>query len=182
VWDTRTEGLFLPPGAGDDANTLRVLAAAYAQEIPIRVLKPTDKAALAKLKIPAGARTLLEAELAAGNAVILPEQAPVGAGQYGWLRVDPQDGLALGMMETGRGQDAVEYLFVLETTGVACAWQARMDTGRRLDFAQLHKCYIVGAASTLGIGAGLTLEYALAAFLGGQVAGMHDAPGPVRGR
>jgi hypothetical protein len=188
VWDTRTEGLFLPPGAGDDANTLRVLAAAYAQEIPIRVLKPADKAALAKLKIPAGARTLLEAELAAGNAVILPEQAPAGAGQYGWLRVDPQDGLALGMMETGRGQEIVERIIIASATGLACFFAIDWSQGRPPNPRQLMVCGLAGAAGGAQLSAAMTAQNAGWILLGGALsgaaggAGVANPPGPVRGR
>jgi hypothetical protein len=188
VWDTRTEGTFLPEGVGDGANTLRVMAQAVAQKVPLRALAPGDRAALAKLKIPAGARRLVEAELAAGNAVILPERTPAGAAQYGWLRIGAQDGLSLGIMETGRGQDFGERAIISIVTGMSCIAAARQAQGGPLTGRQIAVCGAAGAAAGLGLAAGATAASAsqlfAAALLGGGAtgAGVANPPGPVGGK
>ncbi|MEX2536291.1 MAG: hypothetical protein WD273_11915 [Trueperaceae bacterium] len=96
VLDTNAEALLL---AGRLPDMEVVNASEFSLSAPVVL---TENAG----SVPPAIRSLIEADLAAGYVVVLP-QTPEG--QLAWWRVDPVSGQTLGMGETGWGQAFTEY-------------------------------------------------------------------------
>lgn len=71
------------------------------------------------MKIPADALPLLQAELQAGNVLILPETMPTGVHEFGWWRINPTTGETLGINQSGMGAATVEYAVLLRSVAFA---------------------------------------------------------------
>lgn len=96
------------------SGVVRVFAEAKARGVATLVLAPGG-ARTAPPKLAAEPTRLVEAALAAGQVVIIPER-PVrlgGRDRTGWWLVDPATGATRDQMDDGGGSTMTEYAFVL---------------------------------------------------------------------
>ncbi|MFN2433319.1 MAG: hypothetical protein ABR599_11005 [Gemmatimonadota bacterium] len=114
--------LALQPGAREAANALRVLDEAERSAVPLRVVRPQEPVAAEELQLAPEDRALVEAALARGETVIVPERSVEldGRPRTGWLRVDAE-GNALGILQGGGGQTTVEHVLTAFLAGAIVA-------------------------------------------------------------
>lgn len=110
TWETLTEGSMLVPG-GQQTGAADILAQAKTEGIALKTLRPGDSTD--GIDIDARALPNLEAELARGYAVLVPERRPQGLEHTAWWRVHPSTGETLGQMDDGRGIEVTEYQMML---------------------------------------------------------------------
>jgi hypothetical protein len=132
--------------------------------------------------VPKDERARVEADLAAGYAVVLPRQAASGGRSApGWWRVDPATGQTLGMDGHGRGAAIIEYtlnfhiVFAVCLAGGAAAGKAGGSTpsGER-DVAGNRRAIIICAFVAVGFAAMapmLATTSALKVIVGGVATG-----------
>jgi hypothetical protein len=168
VVDTTVEAMLRDRGA-PTWNTGELLAVSPAQDVAWRRVAQVDD--LDGLAIDAEVRASLAAELDAGHVLIVPERSIELAGRqlYGWWRIDPVTGQALGVMDSGRGQAMVEYGLILLTGVTAFFGCAGANPGGNSGTknAACFACAALAAfaaAVVLGVIAGGTLG----ALLGGS--------------
>lgn len=98
-------------------------------------LRTPGEARAAGVKLPAETLARIEADVAAGNVVVVPKRPAVVDGRpfAGWWRIDPSTGTTLDIGETGAGVSAFEYIDPL-MNGAAfatlCAMIAAADRRR----------------------------------------------------
>lgn len=193
VWET---GVEMVPGeirdqqAASTVNTFEVFRRAREQGIGVKVIAPSggDKLAEAMAGLDPQIRTILEHDLEAGFAVIVPASRPEGISMTGWWRVDPVTGTTLGMTSDGFGQDVVEYL--IEVTGIAFnmvqALGGLMKCEQLTDDVQKMCCLVeahINNVAGLGFGSlmGATVGSAGAALFDIVNFGMTEATGAAFG-
>ncbi|MFN8493940.1 MAG: hypothetical protein U0350_40450 [Caldilineaceae bacterium] len=154
VWETHTEGILLSPSETAARSTISLFRQAKLNATKLLVLKPTDEAKIARLQIPTSAQMGIQHELQAGNVLVLPESMPKDAAQFGWWRVDPRTGEALGVMDGGAGQSTVEYVMILiNTVGSTAACLQIAGADGKLSTKDALGCglfAIVGGATGVG--------------------------------
>jgi Transglutaminase-like superfamily len=96
-------------------------------------------------QLPAAARVLALADLAAGYAIVVPPAAPAGTAVT-WWRVDPQTGETLGMGLAGGNvqTETVIQMFVTLINGVGCFMNMPPGSG--------HGLILIGCVAATGIG------------------------------
>jgi hypothetical protein len=96
----------------DAFNTLRLIATATSEKVPMRTIGPDQKEALASVSVPASIEAVLDRDLADNRAIVAPEHLinMNGKQTYGWWSVERDTGYAIGKMELGGAQDLTEYL------------------------------------------------------------------------
>jgi transglutaminase-like putative cysteine protease len=100
----------------------RVFEEAQQQDIPVRVLTPGASNA-APLSLDEAARLRIEAALADGYTVIVPERS-VAIGntvRSGWWLVDPKTGATQDQLDDGRGTTLVDYAFTIARIMICAA-------------------------------------------------------------
>ncbi|HEY3883576.1 MAG TPA: hypothetical protein VGL62_00105, partial [Vicinamibacterales bacterium] len=109
IADTAAEVVATSGDLDHSSNTLRIVASADSQRLRLIALFKTPAAAK-DLRMPADAAARLQADVAAGFAVVMPSamQTLDGQSRIGWWRVEPGSGTALGIMDTGFHQDDTE--------------------------------------------------------------------------
>jgi hypothetical protein len=125
VADTMAEAMFAVGCrvCGVPESVAEVEAAAQKSGTPWIVIRTADDAAWRQVKVGSDARQRMLDDLRAGYVVRLPANPVLVNGRplTGWWRIDPRTGDALGVMESGQGQSATEYiqLAALFFTGAA---------------------------------------------------------------
>jgi len=132
--------------------------------------------------VPKDERARVEADLAAGYAIVLPRQAASGGRSApGWWRIDPATGQTLGIDRHGRGAAMIEYtlnftiVFAACLAGGAAAGKAGGSTpsGER-DVAGNRRAVIICAFAAVGFAAMapmLGTTSALKVIIGGLATG-----------
>ncbi len=130
-------------------NTLRLIAAAKAQQVPVRAIGPDQKSMLNSISVPPSIKSVLESELADNNALVVPIAlvSMQHTHSYGWWSVDRRTGYAIGKMELGGAQDLSEYTNLQQSIP---DWS---HTAANL-FGNFLKCYFGAASSVLATGSG----------------------------
>jgi hypothetical protein len=130
-------------------NTLRLIAAASAEKVPMQTIGPDQASALASLSVPAPIKAVLAGDLGDGRTIVAPQHLIEmnGTHTYGWWSLERDTGYAIGKMELGGAQELAEY------TGLQ---------GRIADAAQIAgkmmgdilRCYMGGIGGVLAGGSG----------------------------
>lgn len=127
VADTIAERLALN-GSSTAENTAAIFAAASAQGIGAVVVRHSEAASM-PAGLPADVLARIRADLSAGYEVVMPKRMVTFAEgpRIGWWRVTPDDGLSVGVMDTGFRQGLSEYkvgraLLFGAVLGVAWVW------------------------------------------------------------
>lgn len=130
-------------------NTLRVVAAANSQKVPVQAIGPDQKSALGSISVPAPIKSVLESELADNKALLAPTAlvSMQNTRSYGWWSIDRRTGYAIGKMELGGAQDLSEYTNLQQSIP---DWS---HTAANL-FGNFLKCYFGAASSVLATGSG----------------------------
>jgi hypothetical protein len=178
VWETAMEGLVVP---GDDrrrTNTFFAVDVALAEKL--RVLLPSDRAALDGLALPAQVVAHLGQDLERGYAAILPPAD--AASMHGWWRVHPVTGETLGQLSNGRGSEFTEALGLLSGVISFGFWLKGMGGCVAKSNSLAYSC-CVATNSAFWIGGGIVGAYvgvagvlaSLGAFAGDLVYNMATA-------
>ncbi|HLL89577.1 MAG TPA: hypothetical protein VK324_09755 [Tepidisphaeraceae bacterium] len=180
VADTAAEAVMMTVVGGGSAvsSATAAFARAAARGDAAVTLRRAEDLTAAALKLPADLRHRVAQDLAAGYVVVLPAaEMPDSVDAWGWWRIDPKDGRALGMGGTGYGNALVESslktkfavtLGVMIFVGEVCIIKFGFLRGRgKIDAADLRTCAcasvlagfaVVGMATTgnpqLGVGMG----------------------------
>ncbi len=172
VVDTTVEAM-LRDRARPTENTGELLAVSRAQDIAWRRVASRD--GLAGLALDGEVRAALEAELAAGHVLVVPERSVELAGKqlFGWWRIDPATGQTLGIMSTGRGQAAAEYSMILMVGVLAFFGCAGANPGGN-STAKNVAC--LGCAAAAMVAAAVVLQVIAASAIGGGLAGRVGLP------
>jgi hypothetical protein len=125
VLDTNAEALLMSDPAKLQ-GAAEALAASRTQGIPWLAVRSVQDAAWKEAQLPPDVRTRIEADLAAGFAVVVPQRLARAADRdlVGWWRVDPATGQTLGLGDQGWGAALVERAAVQKFVLVyaACAF------------------------------------------------------------
>jgi hypothetical protein len=102
--------------AAEVISAARVCRRAREAGIPLLTLNPDDESDVESLAVAEEAKVRLRGELRRGYVVITPKQAVAVAGRKvtAWWRINPQDGMCLGVGQSGEGQAVSEGMLVLE--------------------------------------------------------------------
>jgi hypothetical protein len=102
--------------------------------------------------------------------LIVPERAIelAGAPRYGWWRVDPATGQALGVMSTGRGQGMAEYGMIACITILAFFCCAGANPGGN---SKAKNVACLGCAALAGVAAALVLQVIALGAVGAAIGG-----------
>jgi len=109
VMDTNLEALLLA-GYGPVENTAMLHFASERLGVEWRTLASEDDPRLDRWAVPDDARARIKNSLAKGYVVAMPDR-PVPMGDrtvYGWWRIDPRSGTALGIGSAGHGQSMTQ--------------------------------------------------------------------------
>lgn len=130
VWETWAESA-VPTGAGEVlATAANLIERAREQGVPIRVLKPAEADLVDEIELPADSRQAIERDLRSGYHVVAPIRPLSESKDWGlWYRVNITSGETLGMIGSGMGATATEYVIVLiaVTIGVYVALRVYED-------------------------------------------------------
>ena len=170
VWETHSEAVPDTEGAtAVNFDTMKVMAAAQASGIPIRVVR--SAADLAGLELSPEAKKHLGDDLSAGYVAIVPAKLPAGQPLTGWWRVDPKSGETLGMLGNGRGAEMSETGLLIRA--IACAGIAGFAGAGPVSFLIACASFVGGAAYGYTAGA--------SPLVGEIIAGVGTALGFVAG-
>jgi len=109
VWDTAMEGWVLSEEGRRSLNTFIALEGITNDDA--KVFFPKDAFTVAELGLEKQALENIQADLARGYAIIVPDISPEMI--KAWWRVDPATGNTLGMLYTGGGSDFTEALSLI---------------------------------------------------------------------
>lgn len=117
-------GPLLTSGRFTDASPGRVFELAREAGIGVTTLAPGSDVAIDGLGPEP--RTLIDAALAAGRYVVVPERTVelAGAQRIGWWEYDPLTGAAVDRMDDGGGASAGEYALLLRVASAAACFVA----------------------------------------------------------
>ena len=177
VWDTAMEGLVLSEAGRSSLNTFVALEGVG--EDGARVFFPKDASEIAGLGLEKQAQENIQADLARGYAIIVPDISPEMI--KAWWRVDPVTGNTLGMLYTGGGSDFTEALSLISgiisfgfwLNGTAgCVGGALSSSGTSKEFSccmAVNSAFWVGGA-VVGLYVGVAgVVASLGAFAGDMV-------------
>ncbi|HEX4793877.1 MAG TPA: hypothetical protein VH370_08805 [Humisphaera sp.] len=202
IMETNAEALF-GVGLGPVQNTAELLEKSAAQEIKWLAFRNGNDARWEQIEVSPDVRARINQDMASGYAVLVPQKSvelAEGLSRFGWWRVNPSTGEALGRMESGAGQALTERII---TTGIRLAPSAiaaglKYQCGKSgntsgicnpcliaaiglfgcfIGFANAAVAWTLGESSTLafgvlGVGAG---AYGMASNAGGCVGFVLDS-------
>ena len=165
IVESDPELLMPEPPARSLSGVGLVFEAARRANVPVRLLQPG--APLPPLEVSGRASARIDAALAAGYLVIVPERAvPVGAAELsGWWQVNPASGETFDLLETGQGAQDGEYVAVLDIEAEAAP--AVRAVGRCTAWTIFIGALIVASVAVGVAAAGVSPPGSLGGFAGG---------------
>lgn len=173
IIDTQAEALLLADRA-QSRSAADLFTRGLDQGVRWQLVRSPQDLGFQTARLPADARARVEQDLHDGYVAVVPDKpvASAAAGQrVVWWRIDPSTGDAVGMGDTGEGQSATEYAFLVYVgVGVVTMGGCGGFTPgvSPLKFKLCLTCAIVAAC----LAAALIFEIAAAAALWGFSAGL----------
>ena len=114
VLDTNLESMLISDGPRA-ANTAEMLSVSMGQGIEWVAVRDVSDPRLSSVELSEQARERIGRDLHDGYAVVVPTKHVTLEGHpaYGWWRINPRTGQLLGLMETGAGEAAVDFAFII---------------------------------------------------------------------
>lgn len=111
VLDTNAEALLLGEKRAGE-NTSEIFMKSLRQGIPWIIIRSVKDLTLSGIQLPSNLKASIKKDLVAGYMVGIPtaQTLPVEDSNYGWWRIDPLRGDALGINSLGWGSEMVEYM------------------------------------------------------------------------
>ncbi|HVS02226.1 MAG TPA: transglutaminase domain-containing protein [Thermoanaerobaculia bacterium] len=127
VFETLEEEALESPEASRPWSAGRATLSAMESGQKLTVITPGTPDAFSRLATDSATKQAMQAELDAGFWLVTAPLANASSGRFFWWRVHPESGNALGMIETGQGASAFEYiltftLITLILIAPVCFW------------------------------------------------------------
>jgi len=114
VYETLAEKSISMPDNGVSWNAGRATLSALDRGSKFTLIKPDTREKVTELQVVPITERAIQRELDEGFWIIAPTMsASKGLGQYSWWRVHPDTGNTLGMIQSGQGANALDYLTLI---------------------------------------------------------------------